>query len=611
MSFIIEINGKDITSIEDLRDNFDIDILLNYKDNFEDWLAGWDYYDEAAQVRELPPDLSDNAWLEQIVQILNVPPATVEDAKQRRLQKIAQAAEEEKRKRQEEEKQHEADEKKVVSIPITRDNISIEILPETNQKLPAVCGTQGDSLWVINEDGWFLSPTSNKLFKSTDCGKSWEQIAYFGTKIFCSNNYWITSEDDRIKFSSDLKEWRDVSGPTLSGDDKILFDGKNYVALKKNYGDYGYWIWRSENLTEWQELASYGYVLGDAIFHKSYYILQSMGLDGSCPNICIADSLEKLCLPLKTRYCQDFTADGIGRFIGCAGEKFLLTKGTNSFGVTRDFNEFHYFTGAVTAVDDLIVSCDDDGFWVSSVGKPKTWRKMNIKPPFKVDKLAYRNGLLVMYNGDYSQVCVAKVYADDVEFIMPLEESLLEFARGFVCKGSIKQGTIKVGDFVDVCDKSEKKLISAKVLEIEQSGKKLEIANKGDKVAVLLPPEDDIFIIFSGKAGKEFILKSNSPSPKQTNDEISFKMKIDSAFSITGRGVVCSGRIESGNIKVGDFIDVEYLSGITVAKSFKVLGIEQFRKSLDTAQKGDNVGILLNTTSTEKIRENMVIVKRG
>ena len=140
---------------------------------------------------------------------------------------------------------------------------------------------------------------------------------------------------------------------------------------------------------------------------------------------------------------------------------------------------------------------------------------MNIKPPFKVDKLVYRNGLLVMYNGDYSQVCVAKVYAK--------EEN------------------------------------------------------------------------------------SSQASP----NEISFKMKIDSVISITGRGVVCSGRIESGNIKVGDFIDVEYLSGITVAKSFKVLGIEQFRKYLDTAQKGDYVGILLNTTSTEKIRENMVIVKRG
>ena len=90
MSFIIEINGKDITSIEDLRENFDCGILLNYKDNFEDWLSGWDYYDEAAQVRELPPDLSDNAWLEEIAEILSVPVTVCEQAANRYQKKIAE-----------------------------------------------------------------------------------------------------------------------------------------------------------------------------------------------------------------------------------------------------------------------------------------------------------------------------------------------------------------------------------------------------------------------------------------------------------------------------------------------------------------------------------------
>ena len=743
MSFIIEINGKDITSIEDLRDNFDIDILLNYKDNFEDWLAGWDYYDEAAQVRELPPDLSDNAWLEQIVQILNVPVTTVDNAAQRRLQKIEQTiaskTEEIKNKKSSatdiiaaavksatvsavlpvpgvdviifdnmlanlsELYNFDKEQVKAIVMPfveqviekysspswlkfvtllgyvaeansfrilaatlgwyiqsefekisiaklkigsdadfnfnvekfmnfyaeynkknpnentldLTRDNITLEILPETNQKLGDIfLGTYGDTLFVTNESGWFFAPTSEKLFKSTDSGKTWERIWYDGSKIFYHNNYWITSGYDRIKFTADLKIWQDVSGPSVQGiDDKILFDGKNYIAFISALGKNEYWIWGSENLTEWRKLADYGYTFQDAIFHNKFHLLQSICSDGSGRNVCIADSLEKLCLPLKSRHCQDFVADEAGRFIGCAGEKFLLTKGINSFWVTSDFNEFHSFTGVATAVEDLIICCDADGFWVSSIGKPKTWRKMNIKPPFKIDKLAYDNGTLIMYNGDSSKVCVAKVYADDVEFIMPLEESLLEFARGFVCKGSIKQGKIKVGDFVDVCDKSEKKLISAKVLEIEQSGKKLEIANNGDKVAVLLPPEDDIFIIFAGKEGKEFILKSNSPSHKQTNrqtnDGILFKMKIDSVIFITGRGVVCSGRIEYGNIKVGDFVDIEYQGGISAAKSFKVLGIEKFHESLDKAQKGDNVGVLLNTTSTEKIRENMVIVKRG
>ena len=81
MSFIIEINGKDITTIEEIRENFDIDVLLSHRDNFDVWLAGWDYEDEAAQVRDLPPDLSDDDWLVEICKIIEVSSATLDTAK--------------------------------------------------------------------------------------------------------------------------------------------------------------------------------------------------------------------------------------------------------------------------------------------------------------------------------------------------------------------------------------------------------------------------------------------------------------------------------------------------------------------------------------------------
>ncbi len=512
MSFIIEINGKDITSIEDLRDNFDIDILLNYKDNFEDWLAGWDYYDEAAQVRELPPDLCDNAWVEEIAKILSVPVTVCEQAANRYQKKIAeeeaQAAEEQKR--LEEEKQREADKKRTINVPITVNNIAIEILPETNQKLGDIfLGSYGDTLFVTNERGWFFAPTSVKLFKSTDSGKTWEQIWYDGAKIFHHNNYWITSGYDRIKFTADLKIWQDVSGPSVQGiDDKILFDGKNYIAFISALGKERYWIWGSENLTEWRKLADYGYTFQDAIFHNKFHLLQSMRSDGSGRNVCIADSLEKLCLPLKSRHCQDFVADDARRFIGCAGEKFLLTKGTNSFWVTSDFNEFHSFTGIAAVIEDLIICCDADGFWVSSTGKPKTWRKMNIKPPFKVDKLAYNNGTLIMYNGDSCQVCVAKVYAKE-----------------------------------------------------------------------------------------------------EMTDKQKFKMEIEDVFNIAGRGLVCTGRIECGKIRVGEFVDLEYKNGSTIKKHIKVSGIEKFRGQLQEAETGTNVGIMLTGILANEVRPYMVLTK--
>lgn len=153
MSFIIEINGKDITSLEDLRENFDCGILLNYKDNFEDWLSGWDYYDEAAQVRELPPDLSENAWLEEIAKILSVPVTVCEQAANRYQQKIAeekaQAAEEQKR--LEEEKQREAERQKATSVPITRDNIAIEILKERIQTPPEHWSTPPRLKFIQND----------------------------------------------------------------------------------------------------------------------------------------------------------------------------------------------------------------------------------------------------------------------------------------------------------------------------------------------------------------------------------------------------------------------------------------------------------------------------
>ena len=418
--FPLLMNGAEVCTLEDLKKNFNPTDLVAYRKRFAAWLKGWDYDEEAVEVKFLDSELTDEQWLKSVCEIMGISAQELaasqkknEAAAKLEQEKIAiQQAEEQKR--LEEEKQREADKQRTINVPITVNNIAIEILPETNSELSAVCGIYGDALFVTKESGWFFAPTSEKLFKSTDSGKTWERIWYDGAKIFYHNNYWITSGYDRIKFTADLKIWQDVSGPSVLGlDDKILFDGKNYIACISALGKNGYWIWGSENLTDWRKLADYGYAFQDVIFNNKFFLLQSMCSDGSGRNVCIADSLEKLCLPLKSRHCQDFVADDAGRFIGCAGEKFLLTKGTNSFWVTSDFEEFHCFTGVATAVEDLIICCDADGFWVSSTGKPKTWRKMNIKPPFKVDKLAYDNGILIMYNGDSNQVCIAKVYAKE------------------------------------------------------------------------------------------------------------------------------------------------------------------------------------------------------
>ena len=88
MSFIIEINGNEITSIEDLQNNFDCASLLKYKDNFHDWLQGWDYEDEADKVKALPKDFTDWQWIKEIAKIISVPDEVLENAKHDYLCKL-------------------------------------------------------------------------------------------------------------------------------------------------------------------------------------------------------------------------------------------------------------------------------------------------------------------------------------------------------------------------------------------------------------------------------------------------------------------------------------------------------------------------------------------
>jgi elongation factor Tu len=87
-----------------------------------------------------------------------------------------------------------------------------------------------------------------------------------------------------------------------------------------------------------------------------------------------------------------------------------------------------------------------------------------------------------------------------------------------------------------------------------------------------------------------------------------FLMPIEDVFSITGRGTVVTGRIEQGKISVGDTIEIV---GLTKTTSTTVTGVEMFRKLLDDAQAGDNVGVLLRGTKKEDVERGQVLTKPG
>ncbi len=87
-----------------------------------------------------------------------------------------------------------------------------------------------------------------------------------------------------------------------------------------------------------------------------------------------------------------------------------------------------------------------------------------------------------------------------------------------------------------------------------------------------------------------------------------FLMPVEDVFSITGRGTVATGRIETGKISTGDEVEIV---GITDTQTTTITGVEMFRKILDDGQAGDNVGCLLRGTKREEIQRGQVLAQPG
>ncbi|CAM4343160.1 elongation factor Tu [Bacillus manliponensis] len=98
------------------------------------------------------------------------------------------------------------------------------------------------------------------------------------------------------------------------------------------------------------------------------------------------------------------------------------------------------------------------------------------------------------------------------------------------------------------------------------------------------------------------------PTPERQTDK-PFLMPIEDVFSITGRGTVATGRVERGIVKVGDVVEIIGLAEENANTT--VTGVEMFRKLLDQAQAGDNIGALLRGVSREDIQRGQVLAKTG
>jgi elongation factor Tu len=128
---------------------------------------------------------------------------------------------------------------------------------------------------------------------------------------------------------------------------------------------------------------------------------------------------------------------------------------------------------------------------------------------------------------------------------------------------------------------------------------------KGSALAAVEGRDDEIgknSIIELMKTVDEFI-----PQPTRDVDK-PFLMPVEDVFSISGRGTVATGRIESGVIKTGEEVEIV---GVTETKKSVCTGVEMFRKLLDSGEAGDNVGILLRGVERDDIQRGQVLCKAG
>lgn len=153
----------------------------------------------------------------------------------------------------------------------------------------------------------------------------------------------------------------------------------------------------------------------------------------------------------------------------------------------------------------------------------------------------------------------------------------------------------------------DKELLDLVEVEIRDLLKKYEF--DGDKIAIIRGSALKAMEGDQGEYGEQAIIKllealdKNIPQPKREIDK-PFLMAVEDIFTITGRGTVATGRVERGKIKVGDPVEI-----IGFGKTYQSVatGLEMFRKLLDEAMAGDNIGMLLRGIEKDQVERGMVI----
>jgi elongation factor Tu len=162
---------------------------------------------------------------------------------------------------------------------------------------------------------------------------------------------------------------------------------------------------------------------------------------------------------------------------------------------------------------------------------------------------------------------------------------------------------------VDLVDDEE--ILELVELEVRELLSKYEFP--GDDIPIIKGSALSALESKSDGFGKEKVLElmravdDYIPQPERPLDR-PFLMPIEDVFSISGRGTVVTGRVETGIVKVGEEVEIV---GITNTRKTVVTGVEMFRKLLDQGQAGDNIGALLRGVGREEVERGQVLAKPG
>jgi elongation factor Tu len=164
--------------------------------------------------------------------------------------------------------------------------------------------------------------------------------------------------------------------------------------------------------------------------------------------------------------------------------------------------------------------------------------------------------------------------------------------------------------FLNKCDMVDDKEL-LELVEVEVRDLLTKYGFPGDKTPVVKGSATKALEGDASEIGEKAIFKlmeavdSYVPEPKRDVDK-DFLMAVEDVFLITGRGTVATGRVERGKVKVGDTVEIV---GIKPTRETVVTGVEMFRKLLDDAQAGDNIGALLRGVDKKDIERGQVLAK--